>query len=198
MARHPGLLWKRLRHVIVVGILAVFLFVIESIIGCDLDEEPQVYYGPPPADDGQEGNDSLDLDAAVYYGPQPFDTVDAVDDIPDPSDTPQVYYGPQPADPIDELQVLYGPQLVDTIQDIPDPTDTSMAYYGPQPVDWVETEPKDVAMDVAQTWYGPPPDFDTVDPVDTVPDKDLADDVKDAQAQTYYGPPAFYGPQPGE
>ncbi len=198
MARHPSLWWSRLRHFVVVGVLMVLLFVLESIIGCDKDEEPQVYYGPPPADDTQVGDDSLDLDAVVYYGPQPFDTVDAVDDVPDPSDTPQVYYGPQPVDTVEDMQVLYGPQPVDTIQDVPDPQDGMQVYYGPQPVDVVDVEPQDLLMDVPQTWYGPPPDWDTVDPVDTVPHKDLADDAMDDQVQTLYGPPAYYGPQPGE
>lgn len=176
MARHPGLWFSRLRHFVVVGLLMMLLFVLESIIGCDKDEEPQVYYGPPPADDSQEGNDGLDLDAVVYYGPQPFDTVDVVEDVPDPSDTPQVYYGPQPVDVMEDLQVL----------------------YGPQPVDVIDVDLEDVMMDVPQTWYGPPPDWDTVEPVDTAPQKDLADDVKDDQVQAYYGPPPVYGPQPGE
>jgi len=154
MLRHPGLWWRRLRHLVVVGVLMVFLFVLESIIGCEPDEDPQVLYGPPPADDGQEGDDGLDLDAVVYYGPQPFDTVD-------------------------EMQVLYGPQPVDV-------------------VDVVDVEPQDVSMDVPQTWYGPPPGFDTVEPVDTIPEKDLADDVKKDQVQMYYGPQPLYGPQPGE
>jgi len=177
MLRHPAHWLRRLRHLLVVGVLVVLLFVLESIIGCDKDEEPQVYYGPPPADDTQEGNDGLDLDAVVYYGPQPFDTVDVVGDAPDPTDTPMFLYGPQPVDTIEEMQIL----------------------YGPQPVDVVDVEPQDVPLDVQQTWYGPPPPkFDTVDPVDTVPDKDLGDDMKDAQAQTFYGPPAYYGPQPGE
>lgn len=176
MARNPGLWWRRLRHLVVVGVLMALLFVLESIIGCDNTEEPKAYYGPPPADDSQEGNDGLDLDAVVYYGPQPFDTVDAVDDVPDPSDTPQVYYGPQPVDTLDEVQIL----------------------YGPQPVDVVDVSPEDVLLDAQQTWYGPPPGFDTIDPVDTVPQKDLGDDVKDDVMQTLYGPPAYYGPQPGE
>ncbi len=193
MLRHPGLLWKKLRHLMVVGVLVVLLFVLESIIGCDNDEEPQVYYGPPPADDSGEGNDSLDLDAVVYYGPQPFDTVDVV------GDTPQVLYGPPPVDIIDDMQVLYGPQPVDTVQDVPDPEDVPMVYYGPQPVDTVDADLQDIMLDVPQTWYGPPPPgFDTVDPVDTVPDKDLADDVKDDLNQTLYGPQPFYGPQPGD
>ncbi len=181
MTRNPGLWFARLRHVVVVGVLMVLLFVLESIIGCDKDEEPQVYYGPPPADD-TEGNDGLDLDAVVYYGPQPFDTVDVVEDVPDPSDTPQVYYGPQPVDVMEDLQVLYGPQPVDV-------SDVDLE---------IDVDLKDVMMDVPQTWYGPPPDWDTVEPVDTKPDKDLAGDVKDDQVQTYYGPPPVYGPQPGE
>ncbi|MBM4372657.1 MAG: hypothetical protein FJ098_13435, partial [Deltaproteobacteria bacterium] len=58
--------WTRLRQILVVGVLAAFLFLLELVMGCDIDKEPQVYYGPPPAEDGQG---DLGDDAVVYYGP---------------------------------------------------------------------------------------------------------------------------------
>jgi hypothetical protein len=173
--------FKKLRTLLVMGLLIIALSVLNFFLGCEIDkEEPKAYYGPP-LDDLQEQDVDNPADIYIdqtapdqmqtYYGPMP---VDVVEDTPDPeTDLPRTYYGPVPVDVIedtpqpdpDAIQTLYGPVPVDVVEDVPDPQnpDATQAYYGPMPVDVkpvddiADVEEDKLQPDAMQTFYGPSP-----------------------------------------
>lgn len=187
---------RKLRSLLLLGMLSLALMIVELFTGCDTtEEEPSVYYGPPTADatDATEGVDAVsdvpvqsDTGPVVYYGPQP---VDALGDVPPQSDTsPVVYYGPQPVDALDDVPqqsdtgpvVYYGPQPVDALDDVPQQSDTGpVVYYGPQPVDALDDVPQSSDGGLV-VFYGP-------QPVDAATPADLED--KDCPPIAFYGPP---------
>ena len=211
-ASHPAAIVRivrRARSFIVLSLLTLALLVIELVTGCDTSpsqEEPSVYYGPPPADMMQD-DASTSTDVAV--------SVDVVSDVPTTTDTgPVVYYGPAPIDAVDDVPtatdlgpvVYYGPQPVDAIGDVPTATDTGpVVYYGPQPVDAIDDVP--TATDAGPVvYYGPQP-VDAVSDVPTATDGgmvvlygpayiDVTDDIGAEDIKDDCPPMAFYGPPP--
>jgi hypothetical protein len=164
--RRARLLVRRLRSLVLLGVLSLALMIVELVTGCDTpaeEEQPPVYYGPPPAD--VVG----DADAADVGEPDAT-SVDALVDVPNGDDSgPVVYYGPQPVDVLEDVPnvddagpvVYYGPQPVDVLEDVPNVDDAGpVVYYGPQPVDVVaDSGPADVVDHDCppMAFYGPPP-----------------------------------------
>lgn len=162
MRRHARYSWRRLRHLFIVSILAGLLFVVNLVVGCETDEEPAVYYGPPPADDAIGGDTDPGLpDIPTYYGPVP---VDVHQDAAKDADVPQgpdfsVEYGPPPIDIVDApdpIEDTWDASAADvdvaTSTDVPTAPDSLVVFYGPSPVDV-----KPASDCQPGTFYGPMP-----------------------------------------
>ena len=199
---------RRLRTWMVLGLLLAALYVVTIFVGCDVeqDDDPPVYYGPPPSDVLDMLDDSIDPeigdpDVSVLYGPMPVDVVEdkgGASDVEDQEFMP--LYGPQPVDIVEDTpeksdmpRTYYGPQPVDVVEDIPEDEGQPRYYYGPQPTDVVEDTPE-ADPDSIMVLYGPNP-VDSGSSVDAIAEEDVAEDLEPV---AFYGPAPVYGPQEGE
>jgi len=181
MVRNAVAVLKKIRTLLVMGLLIVALSMLNFFLGCEPEDE-KVLYGPAPED--------LKGDENVLYGP-PVQEVYPEDEAA--ADTEEGDVTPEPEN-VPEVAPLYGVQVdaepADVVEDVPDDQlpEEAVVYYGPMPVDGISEDTiNDVTPESKEEFrmlYGPQP-VDVVDEVaDTGDDKEIAN---------YYGPQPLYG-----